>query len=106
MRSACSRTAAATLTYVYSDQMAVVGPLAVEAEPHSFDLCADHSNGLTVPSGWSVLRLAAEPEEPSHDDLLALADAVREAGQQNPDSTMPEGSDDGPRLRVVRDAPD
>ena len=32
--------AIATLTYVYGDQTAVVGPLATYAEPHTYDLCA------------------------------------------------------------------
>lgn len=73
----------ATLTYVYADQTAVLGPLATYAEPHTYDLCALHSNGLSVPRGWTVMRLAPDPStiEPSHDDLLALADAVREAGR-------------------------
>lgn len=95
----------ATLTYVYADQTAVLGPLATYAEPHSYDLCSEHSGRLSAPRGWNVMRLAPDPStvEPSHDDLLALADAVREAGrpprQQAPDTTT-----DGhtPRLRLVR----
>jgi hypothetical protein len=71
----------ATLTYVYSDSTAVLGPLATYAEPHCYDLCAQHAGRLTVPRGWEVLRLAmpATPPGPGPDDLLALADAVREA---------------------------
>jgi hypothetical protein len=38
-RTACGRQAVATLTYVYADSTAVVGPLATYAEPHSYDLC-------------------------------------------------------------------
>jgi len=73
----------ATLTYVYSDSTAVLGPLATYAEPHSYDLCAVHAERLTAPRGWEVVRLLSEftPAEPSRDDLLALADAVREAGR-------------------------
>lgn len=73
----------ATLTYVYADQTAVLGPLATLAEPHTYDLCAQHAERLTVPRGWDVLRLAFDPTPPapSSDDLLALADAVREAGR-------------------------
>ena len=73
----------ATLTYVYSDSTAVLGPLATNAEPHSYDLCAPHADRLTAPRGWEVMRLTPEFIEtgPSHDDLLALADAVREAGR-------------------------
>lgn len=73
----------ATLTYVYSDSTAVLGPLATYAEPHCYDLCAQHAERLTAPRGWEVVRLAPEmePQGPSHDDLLALADAVREAAR-------------------------
>lgn len=73
----------ATLTYVYADSTAVLGPLATYAEPHCYDLCAVHGERLTAPRGWEVMRLAdvAEPTGPSHDDLLALANAVREAAR-------------------------
>ena len=73
----------ATLTYVYSDSTAVLGPLATYAEPHCYDLCAEHSERLTAPRGWEIVRLAPgdEPAGPSHDDLVALAEAVREAGR-------------------------
>jgi hypothetical protein len=68
---------------VYADQTAVLGPLATYAEPHAYDLCATHSERLSAPRGWEVLRLAPEPAAtgPSSDDLLALADAVREAAR-------------------------
>lgn len=83
-RSACGRPAVATLTYVYADSTAVLGPLAQLAEPHSYDLCAAHAERLTAPRGWEVVRLLPDdvPMAPSHDDLLALADAVREAGRR------------------------
>ncbi len=76
----------ATLTYVYSDQTAVLGPLATYAEPHAYDLCEAHSERLSAPRGWEVLRLAPDPDVlgPSTDDLLALADAVREAARPVP----------------------
>lgn len=85
-RTACARPAVMTLTYVYADQIAVLGPLALHAEPHAYDLCGEHSERLSVPRGWEVLRLAATPSdpEPTNDDLLALADAVREAGRVVP----------------------
>jgi hypothetical protein len=87
------------LTYVYADQTAVLGPLATYAEPHTYDLCAEHSQRLSAPRGWNVLRLAPDPAtvEPSHDDLLALADAVREAGR--PTAPAP---DEPPALRLVK----
>jgi hypothetical protein len=80
-RSGCSGTAVATLTYVYLDSTAVLGPLATRADPHGYDLCARHAEALSAPRGWEVIRLAI-PDEPeqSTDDLLALADAVREVG--------------------------
>ena len=74
----------ATLTYVYADSTAVLGPLATYAEPHCYDLCAAHAERLTAPRGWEVVRLAPDPDAlgPSSDDLVALADAVREAGRR------------------------
>jgi len=77
----------ATLTYVYSDSTAVLGPLATYAEPHCYDLCAEHAERLTAPRGWEVVRLAPDQEScgPTHDDLLALADAVREAARPRPE---------------------
>lgn len=88
-RTACSRPAVTTLTYVYADQTAVVGPLATYAEPHSYDLCDVHGERLSAPRGWEVLRLAPDPSTlpPSQDDLLALADAVREAGRPMVEAT-------------------
>ena len=69
------------MTYVYSDSTAVVGPLATRAEPHCYDLCSGHGAALSVPLGWEVIRLAVDLDpKPSTDDLLALADAVREVG--------------------------
>ena len=90
-RTGCRQPAVATLTYAYSDRAAVLGPLATYAEPHTYDLCAEHATRLTAPRGWEVMRLATEyPDpEPSSDDLLALADAVREAGRPRPAAEAP-----------------
>lgn len=72
--------AAATLTFAYADSTAVLGPLALRSEPSSYDLCAAHSTSLSVPRGWEVIRLPLDvAREHAHDDLVALADAVREA---------------------------
>lgn len=116
-RAACGRAAVTTLTYVYADQTAVLGPLATYAEPHAYDLCEVHSERLSAPRGWSVVRLAHDiPTAPSNDDLVALADAVREAAQ--PRAPYRSESFDGPsaeaqsgvresarrgHLRVLRD---
>ena len=73
-RQTCKEPAVATLTYVYADSMAVLGPLSVKAEPHSYDLCASHAERLSAPQGWSVLRIH-EPEpaaEPSRGTLFGL----------------------------------
>ncbi len=74
--------AVATLTYVYSDSTAVVGPLATVAEPHSWDLCEMHGSRITAPKGWELVRYegAFSSATPDEDDLTALAEAVREAG--------------------------
>ncbi|MGO4491620.1 DUF3499 domain-containing protein [Arthrobacter sp. 2YAF22_2] len=90
-RSACRNSAVATLTYVYADSTAVLGPLATYAEPHCYDLCEQHAGSLTVPRGWEVLRLAlpATPAGPGPDDLLALAHAVREAAARPAAATDP-----------------
>ena len=92
-----------TLTYVYADQTAVVGPLALHAEPHAYDLCASHSERLSAPRGWEVLRLAPDPAlaGPTQDDLLALADAVREAGRPAP-APVPLHSTDDPTRGAKR----
>lgn len=74
--------AVATLTYAYTDRAAVVGPLALRHEPGTHDLCREHCEGLSTPRGWELIRLPLEEGGPAHthDDLLALADAVREVG--------------------------
>src|SRR5690606_13874042 len=82
-RPSCRRPAVSTLTYVYADSTAVLGPLATFAEPHSYDLCEEHSQRLTAPRGWDLVRLEPYPSalEPSQDALQALADAVRSAAR-------------------------
>lgn len=81
-RTGCSATAVATLTYAYADSTAVVGPLALRAEPGTYDLCRPHGDTVSTPRGWELIRLPMVEDAPgqSTDDLLALADAVREVG--------------------------
>lgn len=75
----------ATLTFVYSDSTAVVGPLATVREPHSWDLCVSHASRITAPRGWELVRHAGPlPAHPDEDDLVALADAVREGHDAMP----------------------
>jgi ribosomal protein S4E len=108
----------ATLTYVYCDSTAVLGPLATHAEPHSYDLCGEHAQRLTAPRGWEIVRLSPEFQTapPSHDDLLALADAVREASRPLQEPVAVDAAVHGPgigsmvevgrrgHLRVLRDS--
>lgn len=72
----------ATLTYVYADSTAVLGPLALRAEPGCYDLCREHSGNLSAPRGWEIIRLPSDPGNPRalSDDLMALAEAVRRVG--------------------------
>jgi len=79
-RAGCRSTATMTLTYIYAESTAVVGPLATFSEPHAYDLCAVHGERLKVPHGWNVIKqeLTGSEPGPSDDDLMAIADAVRE----------------------------
>jgi len=76
-----------TLTYVYRDSTAVLGPLAAYPEPHSYDLCEAHAGRLTAPRGWDVVRLPGDPAAQQIDDLEALANAVMD----NPPRPGPDG---------------
>lgn len=79
-RVSCRALATSTLTYIYSEQIAHLGPIAMFSEPHAYDLCERHAARLTVPQGWQVKRDAPiiDAPGPTHDDLMAIADAVRE----------------------------
>lgn len=115
-RTACGRGAVATLTYVYADQTAVLGPLATFAEPHTYDLCADHADRLTAPRGWEVVRLVTQYDDvpDPEDDLLAVADVLRDrqvreqasrrAEDVAPGQAPPSGDGSRSHLRVLRDA--
>jgi len=111
-RPGCKQDAVYTLTYVYRDSTAVVGPLAAYTEPHCYDLCEGHAGRLTAPLGWDVVRLPVHEEAPlppPPDDLEALANAVREAA---PSGTATEPVGQGVEvsrrghLRVLRSSPD
>ena len=110
-RPGCKQDAVYTLTYVYRDSTAVVGPLAAYTEPHCYDLCEGHADRLTAPLGWDVVRLPVHEEAPlppPPDDLEALANAVREAAPSGT-ATEPvgQGVEVGRRghLRVLRSSP-
>src|SRR5436305_15183172 len=112
-RPACKQPALYTLTYVYRDSTAVLGPLAAYVEPHSYDLCEKHAARLVAPRGWDVVRLPIEPVQDRADDLEALANAVmdnpprpRPATRLDPEPVRP-GVEIGRRghLRVLRSGP-
>ena len=112
-RPACKQTALYTLTYVYRDSTAVLGPLAAYVEPHCYDLCAAHADRLTAPRGWDVVRLPVGPVEEEADDLEALANAVMETqpqrrpGKAAGQEPVGQGVEVGRRghLRVLRSGP-
>lgn len=87
-RVSCRAAATMTLTYIYAESRAVLGPIATFSEPHAYDLCERHAARLTVPNGWSVEReaIGSVGVGPSEDDLMAIADAVREVAR-TPETT-------------------
>ena len=102
-RPACRETARATLTYVYADSTAVLGPLATYPEPHCYDLCARHANRLTVPSGWSLIRGTIPDVLEPEDELNALVDAVREPRRSTRTARHAAGpGDENPAVHQVR----
>ena len=112
-RTACKHPPVYTLTYVYRDSTAVLGPLAAYVEPHSYDLCEKHAARLVAPRGWDVVRLPIEPVQDRADDLEALANAVMDhPPRPRPDSRLDkepvgQGVEIGRRghLRVLRSGP-
>ena len=94
-RVSCSSVASMTLTYIYSESTAVLGPLATFSEPHAYDLCAVHGARLKVPHGWNVIKheLDGQTQGPTDDDLMAIADAVREVAlKETPEETPVESA--------------
>jgi Protein of unknown function (DUF3499) len=110
-RTACKHPPVYTLTYVYRDSTAVLGPLAAYVEPHCYDLCEKHAGRLTAPRGWDVVRLPVDPDaaDRADDDLEALANAVMEARPPVRTDAEPvgQGVEVGRRghLRVLRSGP-
>ena len=90
-RAGCRTQATMTLTYVYAESTAVVGPLATYSEPHAYDLCAVHGARLKVPHGWNVIKqeLDGQTQGPTEDDLMAIADAVREVARKETPAGSP-----------------
>src|SRR5436853_7411879 len=79
-RPGCPIYAVATLTFVYSDSTAVVGPLATAREPHSWDLCVGHAGSITAPREWEHMRHAGptnDTDHPQEDELVEMSGSVR-----------------------------
>jgi hypothetical protein len=110
-RTACKHPPVYTLTYVYRDSTAVLGPLAAYVEPHCYDLCEKHAARLTAPRGWDVVRLPVDPEtaREREDDLEALANAVMQTKPRERRDVEPvgQGVEVGRRghLRVLKSGP-
>lgn len=90
-RASCRKPALRTLTYIYAESTAILGTLATFAEPHAYDLCLEHSEKLTLPNGWTVIRTEEVSAEvgPNSDDIMAIADAVREVGAMRHSPSTP-----------------
>lgn len=89
---------------MYSDSTAVVGPLATNEEPHSWDLCEAHAVRITAPRNWELVRYEGgfAVGEPDEDDLTALAEAVREAGRGERAVPVPaEGEDQAQPISIT-----
>jgi hypothetical protein len=64
-RTGCSEAATVTLTYQYSLAQVWLDGLAVDRDPHAYDLCRRHADHLTAPQGWHVRdrRPTAHPSQ-------------------------------------------
>lgn len=111
-RTRCTGRAVVTMTYNYGEATAVVGPLSPVAQKGALDLCEDHAQSVTVPRGWTMVRLVTEyePVPPSDNDLMALADAIKEASRRRAPEPKPAQREvrrrsdvpsPGPKLRAV-----
>lgn len=92
------------MTFDHAESTAILGPLATKADPIGYDLCQKHSERLSAPRGWQVVRLADSfaPPAPNDEELMALANAVRAASQTDtPRQELRPGHYTGP---IDRDA--
>ncbi len=55
VRPACSSAADAALTFSYVEQRAVLGDLAGERIPQSYELCSVHAERTAPPVGWDLV---------------------------------------------------
>ena len=63
-----------------------------------------HSERLTAPRGWEIVRIAPDPDslKPSSDDLEALANAVREAARPRHLEREAAAAESGDAVEVAR----
>ena len=104
-RPLCGNPAISTLTYVYAQSTAVLGPLATFPEPHCYDLCDNHAKRLKPPHGWELVTLHPDPASlrPTDEEIEDLASTIRNTTQA---TTDPDDLEPGARrghLRVIRD---
>lgn len=53
-RSGCCESATATLGYDYAQRTAWLVDIIDKPHPATYDLCARHADGLSVPMGWTL----------------------------------------------------
>jgi Protein of unknown function (DUF3499) len=51
-RPTCAEPASATLSYQYAKGVAWLDELAIDRDPHGYDLCWRHASRVSVPHGW------------------------------------------------------
>lgn len=78
-RPGCGRPAVATLIYAYAESTAVIGPLALEKDPHAWDLCEKHSEHITAPVGWDMVRVERVDIE---DDAAEVAEGAADGAER------------------------
>jgi hypothetical protein len=63
-----------------------------------------HSERMTAPIGWEIVRISPDPDalKPTGDDLEALANAVREAARPRFDTSDPEPMNTRGSVEVAR----
>jgi hypothetical protein len=62
------------MSYVYADQIVVVGALAAQRSPAQYELCELHGELLTVPRGWRIELDDAAPVRPRSMDVIDLTE--------------------------------
>ena len=88
--------ASATLTFSYVEQLAVLDPLALEAVPQSYDLCAPHAGRTRPPNGWELVDRRPEHGLPTTDaPMPGPAGPGGGSGAVTAPSTVPDVTSEG-----------